>query len=274
MGGSAAAGGGGRRTLTWRFRAEFRFMRRILTAVVGLPILWAIIKLSSPLVWCLLITVVTALASWELLSLLRAAGHRGCRWVGILGSVAVLVPFAVPKVDAALPMVATGATAIIVGAIRARDFADAVDGALCTVFSVAFVGLNLGYQIALRSMSYDAPAEGSSWCGLAPLEWRFGTSGGDALGQDLLVLLLFAVWSGDSAAYFFGSRFGRRPLAPRLRAGIAGDLAESVVKRAAGAKDSAAILPGHGGVLDRVDSLLLAAPALFYYHHALLSSVL
>jgi len=293
-------------------------MRRILTAVVGLPILWAIIKLSSPLVWCLLITVVTALASWELLSLLRAAGHRGCRWVGILGSVAVLVPFAVPKVDAALPMVATGATAIIVGAIRARDFADAVDGALCTVFSVAFVGLNLGYQIALRSMSYDAPAEGSSWCGLAPLEWRFGTSGGDALGQDLLVLLLFAVWSGDSAAYFFGSRFGRRPLAPRLSpkktiegalagvlasalagfvasqwffrrlppvhavmlgmilglAGIAGDLAESVVKRPAGAKDSAAILPGHGGVLDRVDSLLLAAPALFYYHHALLSSVL
>lgn len=130
--------------------------------------------------------------------------------------------------------------------------------------------------------------------------------GDGALGPRWALLALAAVWAADSFAYFAGSRWGRRKLAPQISPGktwaglwgglagctlislaaapalglgwlqlpsltllalltgvfsVVGDLFESVLKRQAGIKDSGSMIPGHGGVLDRIDSLLAALPA-------------
>jgi len=132
---------------------------------------------------------------------------------------------------------------------------------------------------------------------------------GTQWGIQLVFLLMIVVMSGDTAAYYVGSSFGRRKLYsvvspnksmegaagglagsvigafiakgtffPQLTwvdalalalllgvLGQLGDLFESYLKRSFGVKDSGVIFPGHGGVLDRLDSILFAAPAAFYY---------
>ena len=121
-------------------------------------------------------------------------------------------------------------------------------------------------------------------------------AGPDGMAHALLTVAL--VWATDLVAFFAGRYLGRHKLAPRLSPGktvegalagvvagvvvamlghlgllfgvvvsiaaIVGDLFESWLKRRARVKDSGTILPGHGGVLDRFDSLILAAPVAYW----------
>lgn len=135
-----------------------------------------------------------------------------------------------------------------------------------------------------------------------------------SVGAAYLWLAFIGTWASDTAAYFVGSRWGKKklcsaispgktvegaigglfgsiigvcllgsyfhlPLIHSMMLGILigfmapiGDLVESALKRFAGVKDSGTILPGHGGILDRFDSLLFVVPAVYYYVYAFVLS--
>jgi len=271
---------------------------RILTAIVALPILIASIILPSYVpatVWVFVVIAALALGAglFEFYSLTKKLELKADASIAYLGAAALMVAF-IFDAPAKAPdlLIATVAGFIIVVLISQTfrfqvDFTKMLTGVGVTILGVLYVAFLGGFLISTRLGFENHPYLSTHLLGYFFLVIMGADTGayfaGKAFGKHKLVpkispgktvegLIGGLVAAGAFAAlatFWFFPELPYKwsvPLAMIMAAvSVLGDLAESAMKRGSGTKDAAKILPGHGGLLDRLDSLLFNAPILYYF---------
>ncbi len=227
-----------------------------------------------------LIALMAALGTWEFSKLLQQGGYQPLTRLAIGFSLLFIVQARWPEL---LPL-SLLLTAVVLGSLLVslwhKSAQPASDWAL-TLAGVLYLGFLLGHFVRLRNL-----ADGLAWVAFAVLVvWAADVSayfGGRAFGrhpwwprhspkktwEGYLAGVLAATAAGALAGHFLVGIFWLEGMALGLLAGALaplGDLAESMIKRQVGAKDSGSLIPGHGGVLDRIDTMLVTIPLVYYW---------
>lgn len=262
-------------------------MKRVLTALVLIPAVVALVLLAPRWLFLLGLLPFVLLTVWEYLELVGRGGASPARLPVYVVAVGLCL-VAAYRPGQMLPAV-IGATLVLllVEVARRGNTADILPASAAGVFGLFYIGVPYALMLDLRERVGGPRA----LLFLLVLVWVGDTAAyyvGRAIGRHKLAPNLspgktlegtVASLAASVAVGFwlFRTWFGPTGEAHGLLLAIItnvmaqlGDLAESALKRGAGVKDSSSVLPGHGGLLDRVDALLFATPALWYYWFLLL----
>lgn len=254
-------------------------MVRVISALTILPVVIGIIWFLPAWATFVLAQMVLLLSFREYMVLARGFGAAPYRLVTLVVMVATVTaaPQDLMGLILMVGMLALGVTSLM----TARSGGQVLLDVSASVLPLLYIGVPLGTFVALRIsvgreavllllativVSDTAQYYGGRWLGrtpLAPVVSPKKTREGALFGVGAGMAFMLAC-----APRVFGSSpvFDRVVLgAVIVVLGIAGDLFESQLKRGAGLKDSSSLIPGHGGILDRLDSLFFAAPAFYLY---------
>ncbi|HUQ30537.1 MAG TPA: phosphatidate cytidylyltransferase [Pyrinomonadaceae bacterium] len=267
-------------------------MSRIITALIALPVLIASILVPwlAPLFVALALSAMV-LGLYEFWLLAKRRGIKPDVVVGFCGAAALFTifyfdrPHEGPLLLLLLVLPALTIAALVAAMLRGAPFDNMIASVGATLLGVMYVALLGGHLVAVRmGFEQQRAAHLLSFFFLVIMGSDSGAYyTGRALGRHKLAPRISPgkTWEGAAggmlasllmavlAHYWFFPELPLRialPLAAAMNIlGVLGDLTESALKRGAGAKDAAQILPGHGGLLDRLDSLLFNAPVLYYF---------
>lgn len=252
---------------------------RILTAIVGIPLMLFLIHWGG-LSYTVFIIGVVALSLYEYGIIMRLGGRP-------LQSVNTILAGTLLAVCLSWDGPVGPVLALVVAWLTAREMFSkehSLDRLALTLFGAVFLGWMLAHLTLIRDLRPDGR---SVTFMLFAAVWLMDTTAyaiGKSLGRRKLAPTLSPkkTWEGAVGGFLaaVGGILAFRafwlvetlsvPQAVGLGViiGVCGqlsDLAESMIKRAVGAKDSGSLLPGHGGIMDRFDSFILSAPAVYYY---------